>query len=287
MRIILLLLLCSTLAFGQQKYKVFEQIDVEKGLSSNWVRDIVQDNNGYIWMATSDGLNRYDGYSIKLYRHNINDPSSLAMNFFHCLHSDADGLIWLGYNGGISKFDPIKDGFVHFTNNPNNVNSIISNKVSDIASDSKGNLWITTRDNGLCQLDKATYNFKSFLDKSNPINNNQYVLICDRKDRVWIGTYYNGILLYDIPSKSFRNVNNGLKDLEIAAIFEAANGVIWVGTSVGGLYFYDEKSNQFIQFKSIPIGMRILTLDEDIEGDLWVSIENKGLFIINQKTKEI
>ncbi len=281
-----LLFICFQTAFSQQKSRIFERYDVENGLSSNWVRDIAQDKKGYIWLGTSDGLNRFDGYSMKTYQNNEEDPKSIIANYVRCLYIDKENLLWVGYNGGISRYDADKDGFSHFVNNPNNANSLSSNKVSDITSDSKGNLWIATKDNGICSLDKSTYNFKSYRNTEKEPINFQYTVHCDKKDRLWIGTYNSGIILFDVTTKKYIPISKnegGLDDSYVMAIYEDYEGTIWAGTAGKGLYFYDEKSNQFILNNSIPKDVVVASISQDNQGNLWVSAENSGLYILDLK----
>src|ERR1700749_3106508 len=80
----------SHFVFSQQKSMIFEKFDVENGLSSNWVRDIAQDKKGYMWMATSDGLTRFDGYTMKTYHNNEDDPKSILENYVRCIFVDID-----------------------------------------------------------------------------------------------------------------------------------------------------------------------------------------------------
>jgi ligand-binding sensor domain-containing protein len=280
------LLVCFQTAFSQQKSRIFERFDVENGLSSNWVRDIAQDKNGYIWLATSDGLNRFDGYTMKTYQKNEEDKKSIIDNYIRCLFVDKENLLWVGYNGGISRYDADKDGFSHFVNNPNNINSLSSNKISDITCDSKGDLWIATKDNGICSLDKSTYNFKSYRNNEKEEINYQFSLHCDRKDRLWIGTYNVGVSLFDTKTKkyiSFGSEGNGLEKGYIMSLYEDKDGTIWAGTSGSGLYFFDEKTNRFVLNNSVPKDKVVVSLCQDNQGNLWVSAENSGLYILDLK----
>jgi two-component system sensor histidine kinase ChiS len=287
---IFLFLVCCSTAFSQQKSRIFEQYDQEDGLSSNWVRDIAQDKQGYMWFATSDGLNRFDGYDFKVYQNKEGDPKSLLVNYVRCVFVDNENILWIGYNDGLSRYDAKKDAFAHFTNNPNNLSSISSNKVSDITCDSKGNLWIATKDNGICYLDKNTYKFKSYKNTIDERANSQFVVHCDKKDRLWIGTYTAGMSLFDVKSKkflSFSEEGSGLEGKFVASIYEGNDGKIWAGTAKDGLYFFDEEKNKFIVNTLIPFDRMIASISQDDEGNIWVSAENLGLYILNVKTNTV
>ncbi|MCZ7615096.1 MAG: hypothetical protein M5T52_16535 [Ignavibacteriaceae bacterium] len=75
----------------------FKHIDIEQGLSQNMIKDILQDSKGFIWIATWDGLNRFDGYNFKVYKHIDGDSTSLRINKISCLSEDKEGRLWIGH----------------------------------------------------------------------------------------------------------------------------------------------------------------------------------------------
>jgi ligand-binding sensor domain-containing protein len=280
--------LSVSIVSGQHKNRIFESFDVEQGLSSNWVRDIAQDKKGYIWLATSDGLNRFDGYNFKVYKRNEEDSKSLLVNYVRSIFVDNEDVLWVGYNGGISRYDAHLDAFSHFTNNPNNPSSISSDKISDITGDSKGNLWVATKDQGICQLDKITYNFRSYKHTNEQVNI-QHVLHCDRKDRLWIGTMAAGIKVFDIPSKQYKmeiGSQPGMQNLFVTAVFEDAQGGIWVGTAKDGLYYFNEAQQLFERITTVPQDRMVAAIHQDVDGIIWVSSENAGLYLLDPKTQQ-
>jgi ligand-binding sensor domain-containing protein len=277
-------------AYCQQKNILFEKYDVECGLNTNHIRDLTQDQLGYIWIATVDGLNRFDGYSMKSFRHNKENTKSLKENYINSIFIDSENLLWICYKGGISRYEPDKEEFSHYVHNPNDITSISSNKVSDATCDSKGNLWIATGDNGLCHLDKSTYHFQSFKHPENTPKNSQYTVLCDKKDRLWIGTYNAGISLFDTKTKkyhSFGEKGSGIEDCFIMSIFEDNKGIVWVGTSGFGLFYFDEKEQRFLCKNSIPTAYAIVSISQDLKGNIWASGENNGLYIFNETSAQL
>ncbi|MES2681537.1 MAG: two-component regulator propeller domain-containing protein [Bacteroidota bacterium] len=99
------LVLIFQLAFKAQQSLRFHRLNVNNGLSQNTVISIVQDHNGFIWMATQDGLNRYDGYTFKVYRHTGNDPTTLSNNYVMNLAVDKSGNVWAGTTNGLNRID--------------------------------------------------------------------------------------------------------------------------------------------------------------------------------------
>ena len=116
-----------------------------------------------MWFGTQDGLNRFDGYDFKIYRHQPGDPNSLCHNFVWCMYEDKDGMIWIGtFGGGLSRLDPATDTFTHFKKIDGDENSLSDPRVTSIVEYPEGTLWIGT-DDGLNKLDKKTGDIKRFL----------------------------------------------------------------------------------------------------------------------------
>lgn len=118
-RTTLIALLISHSALLAQTHAMrFERISVEQGLSNFTVTSIVQDRQGFLWFGTADGLNKYDGYDFKIYKHDPEDATSLPGQEVNCLLVDRAGTLWIGAGlrgRGVYRFDPGTDGFVPFS----------------------------------------------------------------------------------------------------------------------------------------------------------------------------
>jgi len=102
-----------------------------------------------MWFGTFDGLNRYDGYEFKFYRHNSQDPNSLSANLIVALLQDREGYLWVGTSGGgLNRFDPTTEQFTRYMFDPSNPNSLGSNVVYELLQDSHGILWVGTDGGG-------------------------------------------------------------------------------------------------------------------------------------------
>src|ERR1700761_3622108 len=117
------LLLVIALAFcnslDAQSY-YFTHYQVENGLSNNTVTCSLQDDRGFMWFGTKDGLNRFDGYTFKIFRVNIKDPSTIGNNVIVCLHKDNSNRLWIGTEGGLFKYNPINESFTHLSESGEN-----------------------------------------------------------------------------------------------------------------------------------------------------------------------
>lgn len=152
-------LLCFGLVFrvtAQPNFQ-FQRINSELGLSTNTVLCISQDSKGFLWVGTIEGLNRYDGYNFKIFKHNPDDSTSLGANSIYYIYEDKSGTLWIGtYDGGLNKFDRDKEIFIRYVKDEKNVSSISSNKVYSICEDKNGFLWVGTA-NGLNKFDKKKW----------------------------------------------------------------------------------------------------------------------------------
>jgi len=268
-------LLLSLLNVSANDQIHFKRITTNDGLSNNWVRCILQDSTGYMWFGTADGLNRFDGKNIKVFRplsNNhvpignfvINEITSIdSQNFWLCTElglfkfnekeetfvrdsllpyypytttiKDSDQNIWFGSNRGIYKVSPNRKLLKVYTNNPSDSTTISDNFINTFAIDSKGNLWIGTK-KGLNKYNKASDNFTRFMNNSN--------------------------------SKGEISGN------DITSIFEDNRNRIWIGTSLDGLNLYTPKSSDG-DFKKILSGS-ISSIYQVNKDNLWIGLASGG-----------
>ncbi|MFK7907486.1 MAG: two-component regulator propeller domain-containing protein, partial [Chitinophagales bacterium] len=181
----------------------FDKITTNEGLSSNMTRAIIQDKEGFIWMGTSNGLNRFDGKNFRIFRHDWDNPNSISDSHINCLLEDSKGFFWIGtMRGGLCRYR--EDGtFDVFRHHPDIPNSISDNQVHCIYEGRKGELWIGTQ-NGLNKFDYEKEHFESYIH--NPADSNslsqQPVLsiLEDRNERLWVGTWAGGMSLFIPPN---------------------------------------------------------------------------------------
>ena len=137
---------------------IFQQLSTSDGLSHNTVQDLLQDRKGFLWFATTDGLNRFDGINFQIYRRSLSDKRSLSSNEVTCLLEDKKGRIWLGTrSGGISQFDSSGTHFNHLKKTIGGVD-ISTAVITSVTEDQKGKLWAGTHGSGLLLIDPNTKN---------------------------------------------------------------------------------------------------------------------------------
>jgi ligand-binding sensor domain-containing protein/signal transduction histidine kinase len=164
----------------------FTHLTTNDGLSQGYVTAILQDRRGFMWFATRDGLNRYDGNAFVVYKNNPNDPGSLSSNFIQDLMEDGHGDLWIATNTGVNEFDPTTERVTRYLHDPSNPNRIGGAYVTSIAQDSRGYLWFGTDASGLDKFDPKTQTFTHYRNDSD----SQFVgritqVIADSHGQIW------------------------------------------------------------------------------------------------------
>ena len=127
------------------QYLNFSSVTIKDGLSQGMINYMLQDHFGFMWFATKDGLNRYDGYRFVVYRNDVLNPASLADNHLRVLFEDSKGRMWIGTEGkGLDLFDRRTEKFIHFRHNANDNNTISDDHIRYITEDAYGCIWIST-----------------------------------------------------------------------------------------------------------------------------------------------
>ncbi|RQW81692.1 MAG: hypothetical protein EHM79_19460, partial [Geobacter sp.] len=201
-KIILLsiLILCSS--FSQTDEYIFRQLTDADGLSQSTIFAMIQDRDGYLWLGTIDGLNRYDGYEFRVYVNDASNASSISDNFISALYEDSDGFIWVGsVNGYLNRFDrktevfkryfvndffsTIKNSETDFYDYPLAFSRNQFNTITAITEDKDGYLWIGTWGNGLIKFDKKEgkgYHYHSDFNNSLSLSSDRVIDIISDSD---------------------------------------------------------------------------------------------------------
>lgn len=272
----------------------FRRLDIRGGLSQNTVHCIYQDDVGFMWFGTRDGLNRYDGLRFKTFYHEPGDPASLSDNTVLCMCGGEGGRLWLGtYMGGVNVYDPGTGKFTRFMADPGNPDGLRSNDVNAIIRDRDGVIWIGSWDKGLYYFDREKQKIRGWHKEENaavkafPLEISTMVM--GRDGMIWIGSDGDGLFLFDPETRSItRNYlieagnPSSLGGNRVSAVVESRTGDIWVGTFNRGLYKLDVKTGVFTCFlniKNTSGGLSenfIYCLYETAEGDLLAGSWNGG-----------
>ncbi len=265
----------------------FARLSVEHGLSHSTVWCILQDSQGFIWFGTEDGLNKYDGYSFKVYRHEPDKLESISHNHVMSIVEGREGTIWIGtYGGGLNRFDPQTERIERFQANPDDPNSLSNNLIRNLYIDRAGTLWIATHGGGLDEFHPESGRFVHHQpDVNNPWSLQNWLfdtIYEDQEGALWIGSNERGLAKYDRSTGHFLhyqhdpdNPDSISADLILDAIIEDSQGKLWVGT-VNGLNAFDRESEQFTHYYHNPDDPQSLshnainTIYEDRLGNLWI-----------------
>ncbi len=290
---LILLLLYNVTLFSQRPHIKFEHISLEDGLSQSSVYDIVQDNKGFMWFATLDGLNKYDGYTITVYRNKTGDSTSISDNVINCLYVDKPqfgGSLWIGSRGeGLDRFNQLNETFESYSKNDSNQLVISSKNVTSIVGTEKY-LWVGTT-NGLNRIDRATKAFKHYFVQQGLADNSVNQIFTDGSGNLWIGTA-TGLNRFNTETEKFETIRFGDNHLEnnIRACLYSIDGYIYLGTN-NGLIRYNPQSKNYKIYRDFselkkPESNAISSLVEDKEGILWIGTEMGGLSSFNKKTEQ-
>jgi signal transduction histidine kinase/ligand-binding sensor domain-containing protein len=273
----------------------FTRITTEQGLSDGRVIVVVQDQAGFMWFATTNGLDRYDGYDIVAYRNDPANPHSLSGNFIEALYEDRSGTLWVGTRSGLNAFDRRTEQFTRYLHDAADPRSLSDNSVLAIEEDRSGVLWIGTR-GGLNRFDRASGSFTSYRhDAANPgslSNDTVRAIEEDRSGVLWIGTN-GGLNRFDRASGNFTAYRHdeanpkSLSNDSIWDIYEDHGGTLWMTTDGGGLNRFDRATETFSQYRHDPSDPHSLSADrldclfEDASGALWVGTFGGGLSVLD------
>ncbi|TAD99074.1 MAG: hypothetical protein EAZ97_09725 [Bacteroidetes bacterium] len=291
---IFILVFCSKVAFSQETSLKFKQFSVEESLPTSITYALAQDAKGFIWAGTQDGLARFDGYNMLVFKHKQNDSTSLPINNISKLFIDSENNLWIGtWGGGICLYNPEMQTFKTFDNQKNNKKSLSENRIHCIFEDENKNLWIGTT-NGLNLFDKKTGTFERFFNKKgdkNTLANNKVWTMAksDQKDHFWIGTQ-NGLNLFNTKSKQFtvfRNDStqeNSLVHNEVRTLWAEPNGDLWIGT-YKGIDRYEPKKQKFVHYPQVKDAINCFY--KSLDKKLYIGTQDSGLVVLDTRKQTL
>ena len=291
------LLIAFHLLVGQQRPASFKHITTNDGLSQSNVTCMLQDNEGFMWFGTQDGLNRYDGKTLKVYKKDPLRRKSLGHNYILSLFKNRDGDFWIGTYTGLIFFDRQAETFKWFDQFYKDSSALDNVRIYAVNEDPDRNLWIGTFGRGLQFFDRRNNKIIQFTNDGQPgcISGNFIKDIhIDRRGNVWVATFYNGLNLYDkstgkfIQFKHDPSNSNSLSKNDLTDILEDNSGNLWIGSDGGGLNYFDVATKKFSRYlhsddrQNSLIHNDVLSLAEDANGGIWVGTRNGGISILKK-----
>jgi len=259
----------------------FDLYSQEHGLSNSQIHCVLQDKKGWMWIGTSQGVCRFDGYRFTVFKNNPDDSTSLKGNLIRVIFEDSKGQLWIGTeDGGLNKFDRDKETFSHFFYEGDQA-PLKDVSVTSIHEDKNGSLWIGT-ENNLFRIDN-----ESRLTTIKPLNRPAFseyfrVIRPANKGEIWLGTN-NGLFLYNPAAnlvKKVQLIENQINE-EIWEILPGQDGRTWIGTYADGMFVVNSttlESNHIIIDPDNDRSNTVRAISKDPNGKYWIGTRG-GLYV--------
>jgi len=271
-----------------------EYVKIQRGLSQNSVMCMIEDRNGFLWIGTWDGLNRFDGYDFTIYKPGVStNISNISNETVNALFEDEDGQIWVGTDEGLNMFNPSEMIFEVFIQKTFAGTSYGENRIYEIAEGVRGKIWVGTA-NGLYVFCKQTKEFefipfpKDRLMKKQPMITS--IFRSYDKKKMYVGSSI-GLYEFDINTYIFREIPNleiESRSKSINVVFEDSHKNLWVGTELG-LFLRKNKTQEFLKIHSLNSELEsnhVLSIMEDIEGNIWIGTMGGGVVLYVSKNEK-
>lgn len=274
-----------------QTYTV-KRLGLEDGLSNNYVVDIAEDKNGYLWFATEEGLNKLEGTEFTAFYKTEKNETGITGNELNCLLDDPqENILWIGtQRAGLNAFNYETNTFTIYRHDDNNPNSLATDDVTGIFPAKDGNLWITTYWKGVDYLDKKTGKFIHYNKETIPQLSGDHVWTAleDGKGNLYIGHRNEGLTILSLKTKQVENFRHdaqkpeSLPGNEVLCIYQDQTGGIWIGTNRGLALFNPEQKN-FVRFGTSgnPLSNAIYDIRQLNDKQLWIATEFGGIAILD------
>ena len=257
----------------------------EKDLSSSLTTAMAQDSEGYIWIGTEYGLNRYDGITFKAYHHEEGNEASIKSNIVRSLHSDSEGKLWVGYLNGLQVYNPKTDGFenVSFANIQRPLN------ISNIYELSSGKIWVEASNIGIFEIDRNTLSGIQVSELSQLCGTDNIVYLYeDSNDRIWVSTDDKGLIC--INSSLTKVIGTYFKDMpnQFGGKINQNKDNILIISYGQSLWMFDEVRKEFVLIPS-PKENPVIAYDllQRSNGDFIISTYRQGLWKLNEDRRSI
>lgn len=292
----LILVILNKVTLAQFSSFAFERYTIEDGLSNNSINAVLQTSDGFLWVATKDGLNRFDGQNFVVFKHDPTTANSLPENYVMSLYESHDETFWIGtWGGGLCKYDRVHETFIR-------INTHLENDtyIQCIEEDTDGWLWFGTYTGGLFKYNPKTKQSFSFdintKNRLRIINNNVTSLSINEDNSLWIGTWGGGFSLFNEKKNLVKNFihstdKNSLSNNNVWFIKKDENNKVLVSSDLG-VDLYDPATNTFLHNLNIDRQFEIFLNSpvrqtfRDSYGRLWIgTYEYQGLLMIEKDRK--
>ena len=277
-------------AHADEPYLRFHHLTPVDGLSGGEITCFLQDRNGFIWIGSEEGLNKYDGYDIITYRHDNQDENSIGGNSVRSLFQDSRNNLWIGLKGeGLSRLNLSTGVFQTYRYAKDDPASLSYNDVAGVVEDENGKLWIAADRGSLDMFDPDTglfYHYPLYdAENDRQLSNALTDIAIDSNGRIWLSSWGGGIYFFNKSNKSFCDileVENASEERFCRHIFDLyldKNGYLWCASAHGGLYRFDVRGASLddIQMESVGSTNELYTKSvvTDADDNIWLITPDK------------
>ena len=274
-----------------QSYNI-SQLGLEQGLTNSYIVSITQDRDGFLWFATEEGLNKFDGiHFIGHYKY----TQSISGNELNRIYADKNKpIIWIAtQRAGLNAYNYETQSMELFSHEDDNPNSIITNDITDIKPANGNNLWISTFHYGVDLFDTKNKCFTHYNNQTLPslCSNKTWTIMDDGEGHLYIGHAGFGMSILSLANNTVKNYmnspwkSNSIPGNDVRCIYKDTHGNIWIGTEKG-LSIFDDKKEEFIVPSHLPQELRnsyVFDIYQTDDDKLWIGTELNGIFIIDLK----
>ena len=289
--------------YAQKNTYQFSHLDITNGLSNNQINCIYKDANGFMWFGTNSGLNRYDGYKFKIFKHDAANANSLTGNFVQNIYEGPDKKMWVYTHSGVSVYNSETEEFSNDISRELLQYKVVTSQLTSIKKDNEGRFWFLTQNDGIYCYDpqnKATVFYNTLVKSPIILHSNYVTEIVEGPDNfIWI-IYYDGVIdkldtrnntissrIYDL-----NKANNNKPEIYSAMIGNDHNLWIYsIGSFLGG-YCYDTRANKLMHFDKDTPDLRlnsnvINTIVQGDDNNIWIGTDHGGINLVDESTHKI
>ncbi len=280
---------CLTPALAQPS----EVISTSQGLPSYSVSSLLQDRTGFLWIGTTLGVARYDGFAMTVYRYLPWDENALSNSIVntHGLAEDRDGFIWVGTRHGLNRLDPHTGAIRRFFHDPANPASLPDNHIRAVHVTMAGELWVATIAGGASRYDPVMETFSTLRHDAlvaTTLPSDTAMSLFDTADGVWIGTRH-GLALAPADGGSVRRIALDTPEPAIYSLAADGQGRLWAG-GIGTVYRLDPVTRAVDRIPLVPPAETtryVMDLFADHDGTILAGTWGAGLFVLDAGTGRI
>ena len=293
--ILVVFFLSHIIAFSKGQNYYSKQLTINDGISHNTIETVFQDSDGFMWFATHNGLNRYDGYQIKTYQNDSSDEYSISDNRLSCINEDLRGNLWIGTSGnGVNKFNKETEKFERYQSNRSKY-SLPSDVINNVKIFANSSIWVCTN-NGLAKYNEKENNFTNYFLDFNEYGNNSFIVYDVLKSSsgdIYVASDHDYIFKLNQENGKFSRVyysrDQNLNGNYRKHIVEDAKGNLWISGFSHGLVKFNPQTGKSKLFSQSNSKLKTDLLNGNLvihKNKLWIATDGQGIIIYDLLSSE-